>query len=498
MQTLTIADYLWIDAQYLVTHIAVDLGYFQWVWYMKISRIITMLGMATVLLTLGCASEQKGHELDHYGSASRDPAPSSLAGVSVVHTPTLPELTESSKLSDYLAYAALNNPGLEAAFNRWKAAVERIPQVKALPDPRFNYLYYVQEVETRVGPQRHGFGIAQVFPWFGKLELRGNVATEAAHAARKRYEAVKLKLFFEVKNAYYEYYYLAKSVTINKENVNLVKHLESVARSRYKAAAGRHPDVVRAQVEIGKLEDRYKTLLDLQQPIVARLNAALNRPAEADIPWPSEIIVGDVNAVDEELLGKLTAENPELQALDFEISKSRQAIELATKNYYPDFNFGLNFIDTDTSSVGSPPDDGKDPVIAMISLNLPLWRDKYDAGVREARARYYAAKHDKMEKTNSLSSELKMASYHLRDAERKIDLYGDALLPKARESLKVTESGYLSTTGSFTDLIDAQRIFLEFALAYERALTDHAQSLAKLEMLVGREISHSGNESQVD
>jgi outer membrane protein TolC len=405
----------------------------------------------------------------------------------------LPNLTESSGLSDYLSYAALNNPGLEAAFNRWKAALERIPQVKALPDPRFNYLYYVQEVETRVGPQRHGLGIAQAFPWFGKLKLRGDVATEAAHAARKRYEVVKLKLFFEVKDAYYEYYYLAKSVEIAKENIALVRHMESIARSRYKTAAGSHPDVVRAQVETGKLEDRYQTLLDLRQPVVARLNAALNRPAEAEIPWPGEITIEDVNVVDVELLGQLVAENPELQALDFEISRNKRAIELAKKDYYPDFNLGLNFVDTDSSPVGSPPDDGKDPVIAMISLNLPLWRDKYDAGVREAKARYYAARQDRTEKTNSLSSQLKLASYRFRDAERKIDLYGNALLPKARESLKVTESGYLATTGTFTDLIDAQRIFLEFALAYERALADRAQSLAKLEMLVGREISDSGN-----
>jgi len=451
--------------------------------------------MVILLLTLGCVSDQKRYELDLHDSVSRDPARSSVAAASIEHEPRLPNLTESSKLSDYIAYAALNNPGLQAAFNRWKAALERIPQVKALPDPRFNYLYYVQEVETRVGPQRHGLGISQVFPWFGKLKLRGDVATEAAHVARRRCDAVKLKLFFEVKDAYYEYYYLAKGVAITKENVNLVRHLESVARSRYKAAVGRHPDVVRAQVEIGKLQDRYQTLLDLRQPIVARLNAALNRPVKTDIPWPSEIIVEDVNVVDEELLGQLAAENPELGALDFEISRNRQAIELAKKDYYPDFNFGLNFVDTDTSSVGSPPDDGKDPVIAMISLNLPLWRDRQDAAVREARARYYAARQDQKEKTNSLSSDLKLASYHLRDARRKIDLYGDALLPKARESLKVTESGYLAATESFTDLIDAQRIFLEFALAYERALADHAQSLAKLEMLVGRGISNSRNEN---
>ena len=453
--------------------------------------------IVVLLLTLGCASQEKRYELDHHSPTSRDPALGSAAAASIGHEPKLPNLSESSRLSDYLAYAALNNPGLEAAFNRWRAATERIPQVKTLPDPKFSYLYYIREVETRVGPQRHGFGIAQTFPWFGKLKLRGDVATEAAHAARRRYDAVKLRLFFEVKDAYYEYCFLAKSVAITKENINLVKHMESVALSRYKAGATRHPDVVRAQVEIGKLEDRYQSLLDLREPIVARLNAALNRPAEAEIPWPGEIDVEDVNIVDEELLVRLAAENPELQALDFEIDKARRSIELAKRDYYPDFNLGLNFIDTDDSSVGSPPDDGKDPVIAMISLNLPLWRDKYDAGVREARAEYYAARHQKKEKTNSLSSQLKMASYRLRDARRKIDLYGDALLPKARESLKVMESGYLAATGSFTDLIDAQRIFLEFALAYERALTDHAQSLAKLEMLVGREISDSGSENQV-
>ncbi len=359
--------------------------------------------MIIFLLMPGCASEQDGYELSHYGPAIHSIAHGPIATGNIPDTARLPELTESSGLSDYLAYAALNNPGLEAAFNRWKAALEQVPQVKALPDPRFTYLYYIREVETRVGPQRQGIGIAQVFPWFGKLSLRGDVAAEAANAVRKRYDAVKLKLFFKVKDAYYEYYYLGKNVAVTRENINLVKHLESVARSRYKTAVGMHPDVIRAQVEIGKLEDRYQTLLDLRQAIAARLNAALNRPVEAEVPWPSEINVQDVNVEDEDLLAELMAENPELQALDFEIDRNKHAIELAKKNYYPDFNLGLNFIDTGSAS-GNPPDDGKDPVTAMISLNLPLWREKYDAGVREARARYYAARQDRTEKTNSLVS----------------------------------------------------------------------------------------------
>ena len=138
-------------------------------------------------------------------------------------------------------------------------------------------------------------------------------------------------------------------------------------------------------------------------------------------------------------------------------------------------------------------DNGKDPVIASVSINIPLWREKYDAGVRQARSRYFAARGQRKQKSNSLSSQLKMILYSFRDAERKIDLYRDALLPKAKESLKVTESGFRAAKSSFTDLIDAQRILLEFALSYERALADRSQSLAKLEMLVGQEIPRKEN-----
>jgi cobalt-zinc-cadmium efflux system outer membrane protein len=98
-------------------------------------------------------------------------------------------------LQDYLRYAALNNAGLEAAFEQWKAAVEQIPQAKALPDPRFNYGYFIEEVETRVGPQRQKFDIMQTFPWFGTIEARTDQATATAKAAHKLYMAKRLELF---------------------------------------------------------------------------------------------------------------------------------------------------------------------------------------------------------------------------------------------------------------------------------------------------------------
>ncbi|MCH7924722.1 MAG: TolC family protein [Planctomycetes bacterium] len=447
----------------------------------------------------------------------------------------LPTLDESASLADYLAYAALNNPGLEAAFNLWKAALERVPQEKSLPDPRFTYRYFIREVETRVGPQKQGLGLSQMFPWFGKLELRGSVAAEAAEAARQRYENEKFKLFFEVKDAFYEYYYLGRAIDVVQENLELVDYLESVARARYKTASAGHPDVIRAQVEMGKLEDQVTSLRDLVVPVVARLNAVLNRTSTAKLPLPLSIPEEHMNIAGEEVLKRLARNSPVLRALDHEIERARHAVALAKKNYYPDFTLGVDYTDVgsavrskpqgfsnpaalrsasriaggmgdliDAYSIGKslspggrPGDSGQDVWMVSLSMNVPIWRAKYAAGEREARARYLAALSARAQQENSLTATTQRTLFEHRDAGRKIALYRDVLIPKAKESISSTETAFRAGSASFLDLVDAERSLLEFELSFERALANRAQRLAELEMLVGGTLSH-GTEGTVE
>ncbi|MHC4592845.1 MAG: TolC family protein [Planctomycetota bacterium] len=400
----------------------------------------------------------------------------------------VPPLPEDPSLDDYLRYAAEHNPGLKAAFERWQAALERIPQATSLPDPRFTYRYFIEHVETRVGPQEQSVGLAQMFPWFGKLSLRGSMAAEAAEAAGRRLEAERLKLCYRVKHAYYEYHYLARAVAVVERTRDLVERLEEVVRTRYKAGAAEHSEVIRAQVELGKLEDRLLTLRELRGPIVARLNAALNRLPGAPLPWPRELREEEISASDEEILIWYRDANPQLQALRHEIAREEHAILLAAKDYYPDVTVGLDYIDTGGARMPGVSDSGKDPVIAMVSVNVPLWRAKYRAGEREAQARHRAAVGARAERENELGSHIKMVLYGFRDAERKIDLYRDTLVPKARQSLRATETAFRAGKAGFSDLVDAERILLEFELSHERARADCAQRLAELDMLTGREI----------
>jgi outer membrane protein TolC len=396
------------------------------------------------------------------------------------------QLTEQSTLSDYLGFAALNNSGLEAAFMRWKAALERVPQARSLPDPRFSYRYFIREIETRVGPQKQAVEIGQMFPWFGKLDLAGAVAAQAAQSQFQKYESAKRKLFLEVKDVYYEYYYLGRTIEITREHVELIKHVEQVARTRYKVATAGHPDVIRAQVELGKLEDRLSSLRDLEEPIVARFNAALNRPVDAHLPMPKDVVVEALDVSESQLFERLAQGHPDLLALASMSKQYQKAKDLATRDLYPDITLGLSYMDMGDAPFGATPSDsGKDAVAAMFSINIPIQRKRISAKVREAKLRQLAAVKEEKNQSNLLSAQLKSALYRLRDAERKIDLYGDTLLAKADESLQVTEAAFRSAKGNFLDLIDAQRVYLEFQLAYERAQADHGQGLAQIEWLVG-------------
>ncbi len=400
----------------------------------------------------------------------------------------LPELNDQATLDHYLAYAALNNPGLKAAFLRWKAALEKIPQVTALPDPRFTYGYFIQSIETRVGPQNNRFGLLQTFPWFGKLQLQGNAAGEAARSEKERYEAAKLTLFYQVKNAYYEYYYLAKAIAVTKDNLDLMQQLESVARAQYAAGFAPYANLMRAQVELGKLEDRVSTLQDLHEPIVAKLNAALNRPPSAPLPWPGKVNEQKATFTQEQLLSWLKENNPNLKAVDFLAEREKVNRDLARKNFFPDVTIGFETIDTGQAINPATPDSGKDPIVASLSINLPIWWGKYKAGEREALARYQAYREDRQDQENRLEADLKLAIYKYEDAERKINLYRDTLVPKAQQSLEVSLQTYETGLGTFLDVIDSVRSLLEFQLAHERAFADQAQRLAEMEMLVGKEI----------
>lgn len=428
--------------------------------------------LAAVMLLVGCAAPSP--DLPAYSAPTRTPF--LKAATRAATQPAA--LPEDPSLADYLQYAGENSPELKAAYHRWRAALEGVPQAKALPDPQLTFAYDIREVQ-----QQGSFEVMQTFPAPGKLSLKGDAAVLAAQTAFFEYQDQRLRLSSRVKEAYYEYYYLARAIAVTRENVRLLEGLESVVRAKYESGGATQADLLRLQVEQGKLSDELRSLDDLRQPTMAALATTLNLSANRELPPPRDLEAPRSLPADTDLTAWAEEYSPKLRGMKAEIERAGKQVELARRDYIPDTTLGFEYM-----NMPEMPDTAGEALIVSLSINLPIWYDKLAAGVREARQRRMAAVMDRQTERNRLGNDVKSAAYRSRDAQRKVELYRRVLIPKAEESLKATEASFRAGAAAFSDLIDAQRVLLDFRLTLERSQADQLQRQANLEMLLGRSL----------
>lgn len=391
-----------------------------------------------------------------------------------------------SSLDDVLAYAAEESPALESAFYRWQAALEQSGFADSLPYPTVTFGWFIRSVETRVGPQKGRFSFRQSFPWFGSLEAKKDQATERAEAAFRQYQSEKLRLFYSVKSAYFDYYYLGREIALTRENYELMEFWESVARAKYQVALQQHPDIIKAQVELGKLEDRILTLEEMVRPTVARLRALLNLPDSVELPMPTEIGVDETDLNRTSVLQEALVHNPDLKSLAHLIEQERAGLRFEDKATRPNFSVGMDYIFTGASVSPIVPDSGKDAWIVNVGIDLPIWFSKNDARKAEAEARIRAAESSYTDAKNRLEAFVEELIFGYSDALRKMQLYRDGLVPKAEQALNTSYTAYQAAEADFLYVLDAQRELLTFELEFERARSDLATRRAEIEMVIGK------------
>ena len=185
------------------------------------------------------------------------------------------------------------------------------------------------------------------------------------------------------------------------------------------------------------------------------------------------------------LLERALQENPTVRAAELGIEVARQHQRLAEREGRPDVTVGIEWISTGDAVGNGVTGSGDDPVVASLSVPLPLRAPRYRAAEREARSEVRAAMEELSEVRARLSAQLEVAAFETRDAERREELYGATLLPKARQALDATATSYRAGSASFLDLVDAERVALDLELARLQARADHARALAQVERLLG-------------
>jgi outer membrane protein TolC len=392
------------------------------------------------------------------------------------------------RLETYLAQAALESPELKAAYYEWQAALEKSGYVGSLPDPVISFGYFIENVETRVGPQQQRFSLKQSVPWFGTLGAKKQIASEAARAAFRKYQAQKLSLFYQVKAAYYDYYYLGRDLALTAENLELMTFWEAVVRTKYKVGLKQHPDVIKAQVELGKLEDRLQTLNDRVRPSAVRLREISNMPDTVMLPIPSELVSQEQSLNHDSIMSAALAGNPNLKAIEHLIDKARAGVRLAGKVSRPSFSFGVDYIKTGEALNPAMTDSGKDPWIVGVGVKLPIWFGKNRARKAEAQARLNAAEQKLDGSENRLTILVDNLLFEHADALRKMRLYRDGLVPKAEQALNASYTAYQAGQTDFLNVLDAQRQLLAFELQMEKSRANLATRLAEIEMVTGNEL----------
>lgn len=406
-----------------------------------------------------------------------------------------PTVEGAHPVDDYVQMALQQNPEIRARERRVAAQQEVVPQVTALPDPFLSNTVWPitsNSPQTASGRMPNSLTVAQTFPWFGKLELRGAVASLEAQIALTQLAETQLKVIEDVKTLYYEIYFNEQAVSITKENQAFLETFIRLADARSRTGKASQQDVLRAQVELRRLQDLLVQLgrqLNVSQADLARV---LSIPPTTDLRAQDKLPESKVPEQLDRLYEISLRARPELQGRLHAILRDQQTVELAKLDYYPDVTLGVNWSAITTDQSISPFRNGNDNVGLIFSINLPVWKQKLAAGVREARNReaestslYQVARDDTFRFIRRLTVQA-------RALEEQIRLYREpktGIIAKSEQALRVSFADYRVDKVDALQVIDNYTQLLNFRIQLARLESSLGQVLASLERAVGAELA---------
>lgn len=416
--------------------------------------------------------------------------PADLAEPDAFHEPGPIDLSGDLDLGQLIEIAAGRNPRLAAARRRWLAYAQRPAQARSLPDPLFMYMPMIESIETRVGPTESQFQLTQKIPWPGKLSTAGRLAEEEARIRELEYHIALRDTVANVKVTYSEYLFLRKALSIVEQNRDLARQLAEKTAAVYGKTAQEKRDAVtlfdslKAQSQLAQLTYDTITLQELRQTEAANLNGLLSRAPRAPLGMPQDLMFRPLRAGIDKLYGMGLVYRQELHASVRAIAAAQEAQRLAELARVPDFTIGVTYTQIG-SAIAPTPGSGDDAVGINFGLTLPIWATKNRARIEEAKHRRVAAERDRQAQIDDLMTRISKVYFRMQNAERLVRLYKESLIPQAEEAMEIAEQWRDTGRDTVGRYLEAQSVWLNFQLAYHRALTDHEQTVARLEQLVG-------------
>jgi len=451
----------------------------------------------------------------------------------------------------YLEIAARNNPTILQKFSEYQAALKKIPQAGSLSDPELSIGVFLSPMELVNGNQMADIRLMQMFPWFGVLKNAKDEMSLMAKAKFELFRESKLQVFYDVQRNWYELYKIQKDISISEKNIEILKIIERLAMVKFKSAASGGSgtnssssvlpsgsvqsnsagssgmqtmgsvqgssgstlsnqvstsmqtgpmgspsgnsglaDIYRIQIETGDLENNISLLKNQRNSIMALFNTYLNRTVTTPVFIYENISVDTLNLSLSAVSDSMLINNPMLGMLDFEKQSLQARKKMVTRMGYPMVGIGLNYslISKTQFPMGLPSMNGKDMIMPMLVVTLPIYRKKYNSMIDESELLKTATSQNYENTANSLRAEYYQAVQLFQDSKRRIKLY-DNQYQLASKSFDLMLKSFSASSSELTDVLRIRQQTLDYELKQVQAAADFNTAIAWLKRLGNLEIN---------
>ena len=382
-------------------------------------------------------------------------------------------------LQGYIQEAEANNPEIQAFEMRYSIAKEKVSEVNSLPNTTVSAGYFVSEPETRTGAQRARFSVSQMLPWFGTITARENYASSMAETEFVEIAIAKRKLALAVAQSYYELYAILAKQEVLEENIQLLKTYEQLALTSVEVGKASAVDVLRLQIRQNELQQQKEVLEQEYLAEQTMFNNLLNRKESIAVDVVAEMTIVAEDPIFSEAALAL---NPELLKYDKLYESIAQSELLNQKESAPDIGFGLDYLPVSERPEMNFSDNGKDIVMPMVSLSIPIFNNRYSSVSKQNELRQKEITSQKIERLNTLENAFAKAISQRNQARITFNAQ-QKNLRQANDAEEILIKNYETGTIDFTDVLDIQELQLKFQTNQIEAVKNYYSQMAIINYL---------------
>lgn len=405
---------------------------------------------------------------------------------------------EIVKLSSLVEEAGENNPVIKASKAKWEASTMRPSQEGSLPNPIIGgRIKNVSFSDITLGDDPRSdvqAFVTQEIPFPGKLSSKEEIAQQESDAQRWLFDATSRKVIADLKEAYFDWFFINKSIEITNRNKELLLKFTKIAEVKYEVGMGIQQDVLKAQVEVSGFIERLELLAKRKEIVETKIKEILNRPLGSPLGEPEEVTKSELVITLEQITDATSEHAPLLKSSSEIVDSREESLKLAKKEYLPDFILGATYFNRDGGN-----GDLDDIWQVSLGLRVPLyyWR-KERFGVREAALEVSEAQENYESTKNNLLFEVKDNYITATTAEKLVELYQTGIIPQSSLSLESAISGYQVGDIDFLTLLNNLITLFNFELEYYGQLTEYQKALVRIEEIAAIELIGNGIDNSGD